>query len=86
MKKLFVITIILTMIMLLGCGVNSLSEENIYIEPERIKKVYGSSYEQIFVDTETSVMYLYEGFGYGGGLTVMVDADGKPLLWGGNAE
>ena len=81
MKKLFVITIILTMIILLGCGVNSLSGENIDVETERIKKVYGGAYEQIFVDTETNVMYLYEGLGYGGGLTVMVDKDGKPLLW-----
>ena len=86
MKKLFVAIIILTMIMLLGCGLNSLSEENIYINPERIKKVYGSSYEQIFVDTETNVMYLYEGLGYGGGLTVMVDKNGKPLLWEGGDE
>ena len=86
MKKLFVITIILTMIMLLGCGLNSLGEKNIDVETGRIKKVYGSQYEQIFVDTETSVMYLYEGLGYGGGLTVMVDADGRPLLWGGNVE
>ena len=81
MKNLFVITIILTMIILLGCGVNSLSGKNIDVETKRIKKVYGSPYEQIFVDTETNVMYLYEGLGYGGGMTVMLDKDGKPLLW-----
>lgn len=81
MKKLFVAIIILAMIMLLGCGLNSLSGKNIDVETERIKKVYGGPYEQIFVDTETNVMYLYEGLGYGGGMTVMLDKDGKPLLW-----
>lgn len=91
MKKLFVITIILTMIILPGCGVNLLSEKNVDVEAERIKTVYRSPYgspcEWIFVDTETNVMYLFEEIGYSGGLTVMVDKDGKPLLWkDGDAE
>lgn len=34
----------------------------------------------IIVDTETKVMYMIRG---GGGITVMLDADGKPLLWEG---
>jgi hypothetical protein len=87
MKKLFVIMIIFTIIMILGCGINLQSKKNIDVETERIKTVYSSPYERIFVDTETNVMYLYEGLGYGGGLTVMFDKDGKPLLWeGGDTE
>ena len=35
---------------------------------------------RIIVDKETGVQYLYAYWGYGGGLTVLVDADGKPLL------
>jgi hypothetical protein len=31
-------------------------------------------------DTETGVHYLFWDSGYGGGLTVMVDAEGKPLV------
>ncbi len=85
MKKLFVIMIIFTIIMILGCGINLQSEKNIDVETARIKTVYSGHYsipqEWIFVDTETNVMYLYEDIGYGGGLTVMVDKDGKPLLW-----
>lgn len=35
----------------------------------------------VYVDTETNVMYLLRR-GYGG-ICVMVDAEGKPLLWDG---
>ena len=44
----------------------------------------GFGYFQIIVDTETGVMYLFRGEGYRGGLTVMVDADGKPLIYEGD--
>ena len=44
----------------------------------------GFGYFQIIVDTETGVMYLFRGAGYRGGLTVMVDADGKPLIYEGD--
>ncbi len=35
---------------------------------------------RVLVDKETGVNYLYHYDGYGGGLTVMLDADGKPLV------
>ena len=41
------------------------------------------SWTDIYVDKETGVMYLFVKNGYGGGLTVMVDKDGKPLIWEG---
>ena len=44
----------------------------------------GLGYCNIIVDTETGVMYLFRGAGYRGGLTVMVDADGKPLIYEGD--
>ncbi len=34
----------------------------------------------IYVDTQTGVNYLYSGAGYGGGLTVLLDRDGKPVI------
>ena len=34
----------------------------------------------IIVDKETGVNYLYVGRGYGGGLTTLLDADGKPII------
>ena len=36
---------------------------------------------QIWVDLETMVQYLWHADGYAGGLTLLVDAEGKPLLY-----
>ena len=48
----------------------------------RFIKVYkqdmGST--EIWVDKETGVNYLYHQSGYSGGLTVLVDRDGKPMI------
>ena len=49
----------------------------------RFEKVYtqGSiDVMEIWVDTETGVNYLYHSGGYGGGLCVLVDRDGKPIV------
>lgn len=35
---------------------------------------------KIIVDTETGVQYLAMTEGYAGGMTVLLDRDGKPLL------
>ncbi|MCM1524674.1 MAG: DUF6440 family protein [Ruminococcus sp.] len=35
---------------------------------------------QIWVDKETGVNYLYRESGYSGGLTVLVDREGKPVV------
>lgn len=35
----------------------------------------------VVVDKETNVMYMFIQAGYKGGLTVMVDENGSPLLW-----
>ena len=35
----------------------------------------------IYLDTETGVLYLQAVSGYGGGLTPLLDADGKPTVW-----
>lgn len=40
-----------------------------------------SSSTEIWVDRKTKVCYLFHLWGNAGGLTVMVDAEGKPLLW-----
>ena len=37
----------------------------------------------IYADKDTGVMYLYIGSGRGGGLTVMLNADGTPKIWQG---
>ena len=35
----------------------------------------------ILVDTFTGVLYLQVVNGYGGGLTPLLDRDGKPVIW-----
>ncbi len=49
---------------------------------KRFIKIYSESMgeNQIFVDTKTGVNYFYHNCGYGGGLTVLVDKDGKPIV------
>ena len=56
---------------------------------KRFTKVYAQGALgglEIFVDTETSVQYLFIQSGYGGGMTVLVDQEGKPLLYKGNRQ
>ncbi|MBO5090820.1 MAG: xylan 1,4-beta-xylosidase [Clostridia bacterium] len=49
---------------------------------KRFIKVYSESMgeNQIFVDSVTGVNYFYHNSGYSGGLTVLLDADGKPVV------
>lgn len=35
---------------------------------------------EIWVDTKTGVNYLFHASGYAGGLTVLVDREGKPIV------
>ncbi|MFA6941210.1 MAG: DUF6440 family protein [Clostridiaceae bacterium] len=39
-----------------------------------------SSYIKILVDTQTGVNYLFNCKGYAGGLTVLLDSEGKPVI------
>lgn len=39
------------------------------------------SSSEIWVDTQTGVQYLFHSNGNAAGLTVLVDAEGKPLLY-----
>ena len=49
---------------------------------KRFEKVYsqGLSSFEIWVDRQTGVNYLYHSSGYAGGLTVLLDKDGKPII------
>ena len=49
----------------------------------RFVKIYSQGFvgtTEIWVDTQTGVNYLYHQSGYGGGLTVLVDREGKPVV------
>ena len=49
---------------------------------KRFEKVYsqGVGSIEIWVDKETGVNYLFHASGYAGGLTVLLDKDGKPVI------
>ncbi len=51
---------------------------------KRFEVVYNESNPlvttQILVDRQTGVNYLWRVEGYGGGLTVLLDKDGKPVV------
>lgn len=49
---------------------------------KRFEKVYsqGGGGTEIWVDKETGVNYLYHSSGYAGGLTPLLDKDGKPVV------
>jgi len=48
----------------------------------RFVKVYsqGMGSMEIWVDRETGVNYLHRASGYAGGLTVLLDQEGKPVI------
>ena len=49
---------------------------------ERFVKVYSENLgcESILVDRQTGVNYLFVQSGYAGGLTPLLDRDGKPII------
>lgn len=50
---------------------------------KRFEKVYAQGaidVMEIWVDKETGVNYLYHYSGYAGGLTPLLDRDGKPVI------
>lgn len=49
---------------------------------KRFEKIYtqGAGTTEIWVDKETGVNYLYHSSGYSGGLTPLLDRDGKPVI------
>ena len=48
----------------------------------RFEKIYsqGMGSTEIWIDKETGVNYLFHSAGYGGGLTPLLDRDGKPVI------
>lgn len=82
MKKLAIMLALA--ISLSGCsgGSSNTEDEN----NRRFRKVYSESSNTIYVDSETNVMYFWHTGGYSGGLTVMVNENGQPLIWKGETN
>ena len=54
-----------------------MASERRFVVSKKEGKVKG---RQVITDTETGVQYLFVYDGYAGGLTLLVDKDGKPLV------
>lgn len=82
MKKMIVIIATITVLLFTGCDGAHLTETD-QQETSRLYVIDNSMSYRIYVDKETKVMYLRTKQGSGEALCVMVDADGKPLMWRG---
>lgn len=50
---------------------------------ERFEKIYSqgvTNVTEIWVDKETGVHYVFHASGYAGGMTPLLDKDGKPVV------
>jgi hypothetical protein len=57
-------------------------EDLVMAKDKRFVKVYsqGMGSVEVWVDRETGVNYLHRANGYAGGLTVLLDREGKPII------
>ena len=84
MKKIVCLTLVLMIVFsFIGCSEqkSNNTETDNTDTTDRFIEVYSDFNNNIFVDTETNVLYFWHYGGYSGGLCVMVDENGKPLLW-----
>lgn len=85
MKKIIISLIIITSIILVGLlAKNIIISESLAINESRFITIEEGSYFRIVYDTQTKVEYaVSEGYYNRGTLTLLVDQDGKPLLYEG---
>lgn len=77
MKRAIAIAI-LTLLTLALCGCNEAEADN-----HRMRILERGAMYEIYVDNLTGIQYLRT---YKGGVCVMVDAEGKPLIWEGKND
>lgn len=84
MKKIVCLTLVL-MIVLAFIGCSEQKSDNTETDntetTDRFIVVYSDFSNAIYADKETNVLYFWHCGGYSGGLSVMLDENGKPLLW-----
>ena len=84
MKKMIII--LLMAIMLTGCGRTTVDKET-QPETSRFMELERTGKWLIVADKETGVMYSVSNGGYNiGTFTLLVDENGRPLIWEGESE
>lgn len=79
MKRVIAIIILILLILAALCGCNE-TEIEVDADNERLWTLETGLMYVIYVDDLTGVQYLRT---YQGGVCVMVDAEGRPLIWEG---
>ncbi len=81
-KKILITIVVLILIVVIGFICKDIVETNTYADDDRFIKIsdqlIGGYYLNIVYDKETKVEYAFYGKG---GLQVLVDAEGNPLLY-----
>lgn len=83
MKKLIISLFITMLIILIGWLLKDIAIPNVNATDYRFILVHNEGHLKIYCDKKTKVMYLVKSIYKGGGITLLVDADGKPLLYEG---
>ena len=83
MKKIIISLLIIIGIVLTGWLLKDVTISNNYAENERFIKINDEGYFDIVYDVETKVEYaVSNGYYNTGTVTLLVDKDGKPLIYG----
>ncbi len=79
---LILILILISMMVLSGCMPTKVSDDEEPADVSRFQVIEQTYSWRIVADRETKVMYAVSTGTYNAGtFTLLVDADGKPLLW-----
>lgn len=79
--------IMFLMVALSGCTPTKESHDKEPVDVSRFQLIEKTCVWRIVADRETKVMYAVSNGGYNTGtFTLLVDADGKPLLWEGGEQ
>lgn len=85
MKKMIII--LLMAIMLTGCGVTKVDRKSEKVTTSRFIELEVTTEWKVVADKETGVMYaVSEGRYNRGTFTLLVDENGKSLIWDGESE
>ena len=83
MLKIKISLLIIIGIVLTGWLLKDVTISNNYAENERFVVIQQERRGKVMYDKETKVEYFMFGdYRYGGRITVLVDKDGKPLIYG----
>lgn len=83
MKKIIISLLIVLGVIFFGWLLKDITIQDINAADNRFALAHNEDGFKIYYDKKTKVMYLVKSVYKGGGITLLVDADGKPLLYEG---